>query len=262
MHLGETTVGRFASELSQKSGLKVTAEKYLLEHLLTVEISGVSAEDAINALAELNNWRVIKKSDEEILITHKSFKSSDSLAEVPKLLRQAIPKSWFLFLGEGIVPENVFSENDMARLKRAQDGLTEGHTEEDRKEASNEIASIKTSLIKLNNRNKTSIHNNFSPINRLLFPNVPPALLKNQSYPYKKWTSEEKKGALTLILLDLLSVIVEDPSTGDLVRGEIKDYMLHPEITSLRMGKGVFFIEERSADGTKRRYGIGVGFMK
>ena len=261
LHLGETTLERFVNALSEKTGQKIIAESYLKEHLLTVEVSSTPAKDLIAALLEINGWRTVKKENGDLVITHKLLPHSNSLTELPNGLRQIIPSSWFVFMGDEFDPEEGYSELELAKLRGYQEQLSEAENEDEKQQHLNAIKSEKANLKRIRSFNKQLINAGFTPVSRMLFPKVPQPLIKNQPYPYSKWTPEDKKGAMTILFIQMIQALNSGLTARTLLAGKIPDYLLHPENTSLAIKNGFFYVEERSFDGSQTRKSFGMQIL-
>ncbi len=261
LHLGETTLERFAMALSEKTGRKIIVDSYLKEHLLTIEISDTLAKDLIAAVLEMNDWRTVKRENGDLVITHKLLPHSNSLTELPDGLRQIIPRSWFLFMGDEFDPEEGYSELELTKLREYQKKLSEATNDEEKQRALDAIKREKNGLKRIRFFNKQMISATFNPVSRMLFPKVPAPLMKNQPYPYINWTPEDKKGVMTTIFTKMIQALNSGGTARTLLAGNIPDYLLHPEKTSLAIKNGFFYVEERSFDGSQTRKSFGMQIL-
>ena len=251
MHTGETTLERFAQELSKQSGKKYLADSYLRQHPMSVHASDQTAETLLNAILELNNWRSVRKENGDILITHRILPIAKTIQEIPRGVYQLIPKSWLTFMEDEFDPDASMSDSDLSDLRDLREKLTVTLDKDERISIEEEIKDKIGQLKKHRVMNKISSKGNYNPVSRLLFPTVPQALIDKKKYPYSQWSKAEKEGVHTLILLQFMEALGQARMPGALLSNKILNIFTHPEITTISIRGSFFSVEERSFDGKK-----------
>ncbi len=125
LRLGSTTLETVTASLSKQSGLKIQAVDYLKPHKMIVQIDEMCVADALNTLAELNEWRWVETDKGVLLIMRPLPRMPQSYVEASAALQSVLPKAFRTFLGVGVSPDAP--ENDRERrLKEAGafDGVT------------------------------------------------------------------------------------------------------------------------------------------
>ena len=92
LRLGCVSLPQLTDALSAQTGLRVDAADYLRARNLVVQLDGVSASAALNALAELNDWAWRDKGGGQILITRRLPVLRQEPETVPIRSRAALPK--------------------------------------------------------------------------------------------------------------------------------------------------------------------------
>jgi hypothetical protein len=98
LNLGVTTVGKLMAALSEQTGLKIQAAEYLQARTITVQMDGLTAASALDALKELNDWTSSSSVQNEILISRRRLRVDAVPAAIPRLMQAAIPKDMRTFL--------------------------------------------------------------------------------------------------------------------------------------------------------------------
>ena len=251
MHTEETTLERFAQELSKQSGKKYLADSFLRLHPMSVHATAQSAENLLSAIMEMNDWRSVQKENGDILITHRIPPIAKTIQEIPRGVYQLIPKSWLTFLGDEFDPEASMSDSDLSALINMKEKLTAAQNQDERQSIKEDIRDEIRSLKKYRAMNKISSRGSYNPVSRLLFPTVPQALIDKKKYPYSQWSKSEKDGVNTLVFLQFIEALRRERMPGALLSDKILNIFMHPEITTFSIRGSFFSVEERSYDGKK-----------
>jgi hypothetical protein len=99
LSLGSTTLLRVMDELSKQTGLKIEASDYLLERKLIVAMEGLTSREALDSLAELNDWTWYRTESGHYLLARPTFRRPSSLRDVPRAMQAALPRDFRVFLG-------------------------------------------------------------------------------------------------------------------------------------------------------------------
>lgn len=97
--LGSTTLAQVTAAMCQQTSLEISGSDYLRERKLVVMLDDVRLADALDALAEANDWAWRLDSQGEVVIARRVSRLNQTPASIPGLLRAAMPRDWRVFLG-------------------------------------------------------------------------------------------------------------------------------------------------------------------
>lgn len=126
LHLGTTTMQAAAQALAAQTGLHIQVDNCLQARKLLVEMDNLTAQDALDTLAELGDWRWFRKEDGTIWLARKRVVIPQTIADLPACLRAALPRDYRTFLGVSVelkdLPErpNDLSQNAWVPVSRMQ----------------------------------------------------------------------------------------------------------------------------------------------
>ena len=89
--LGDVSVAQFTSALSEQTGLTISAAPYLRDRRILVQMDDVSAQNALNALAEMNDWTWRETQPGEIGLFRRALKLPREPGYIPRFVQTAIP---------------------------------------------------------------------------------------------------------------------------------------------------------------------------
>lgn len=96
--LGETTAAQVAAALSTQTGLKIEATDYLKDRILDVELDHMTCTAALNAIAELNEWKWEEIGVGHIVFTRRVPPVPQKIVDIPAAMLAALPKDWRTYL--------------------------------------------------------------------------------------------------------------------------------------------------------------------
>lgn len=102
LRLGKTTLANVVAALSEQTGLKIGAESYLLDRELIVQMNDISLSMALESLAELNEWRVIRTPPDRIFLTRQAIPLTQTTADLTPAFRASLPVDIRHYLGVDI----------------------------------------------------------------------------------------------------------------------------------------------------------------
>jgi hypothetical protein len=235
LRMGATTVGKLAARIGDQIGLTIETEPMLVEHRILVQMDGISAETALQTLAELNGWEITHPGPGHYRIRPMSVPSPKQITDIPVAFRMALPMDFRRYLEmeeekeemPSIPPHGQFND---AHLNYLQD--------------------------KENQRQVTSRHRQLLDMaTESLTQDLPPALRDGQEHPYAALSEDQKDDMVTLLILHKLNLLSLDTLQGKLKPFQ-RDYtkaeltlknrsML--TISSTTQTKGVFLYEAFAA---------------
>lgn len=89
--LGSVSVADFTATLSKQTGLEISAAPYLRERRIVVQMDSVHAADALNSIAELNDWTWRETEPEHIVLMRRVLKVPQDPIYMPRLIQNALP---------------------------------------------------------------------------------------------------------------------------------------------------------------------------
>lgn len=109
LQLGETTLTRALQELSQQVHLQIQAADYLQERELVVELNNMSAQAALDTLAEGNDWIWYEEKQGQIFVSRPKFNKTQKLLDVAPAFRAIVPKDLRRFVGVDVSDAEIRS---------------------------------------------------------------------------------------------------------------------------------------------------------
>ena len=88
---GSTTLGKALAALSTQSNLSIAAAPALTDHKLVVNFEDISAEHALDAICELNDWVLSVDAKGHIIVDRPKVRKPHSLTELHDALWNALP---------------------------------------------------------------------------------------------------------------------------------------------------------------------------
>lgn len=98
LRLGSTTLERLASAIEEQTGVHVLVPRPLRDRQMIVQMGGLSMQTALDALAEINGWRVTVFSAKAVGLDRRVVSSVEQLSELPAALNGVIPRDFLHFL--------------------------------------------------------------------------------------------------------------------------------------------------------------------
>ncbi len=96
--MGETSAAALVQELSRQTGLRIDVAGYLADRKLIVNLSGLSARQALDAVAEMNDWDWRATGPGSYLVSRPTLRTPSSTNEIPRAMQAALPKDFRTFL--------------------------------------------------------------------------------------------------------------------------------------------------------------------
>lgn len=100
--LGNTTLEKVAAEVTRQTGLTIEAVDYLGERRLTIAMEGMSARDALDALAEMHDWTWYRTSPGHYLLTRHTLRLPRDPAGMMRAVPLALPPDWRRYFRVGL----------------------------------------------------------------------------------------------------------------------------------------------------------------
>ena len=261
IHSGEITVGKLMTELSLQTGIKIFAAKYLLEHQLTLNMTGVSAKHILDSLCEMHNWRWVSFDDKEVFVSHQLQPHPTDMVEFPNAFRAVYPRAWLPFLGENIDLSKQLTSKSHDLMQTRIDSAREIEDPGHRKEEEERIEKAK---FRLNVRGFYDRKGNSDvgmAKQKLNFPEDKTRYLIGMQLKYPQWTDQVRQGVINTLLLSLLiGPQIDDTLQREWTSGKLREYLIHPEHGVIGFSGGFFSFGEmvKSSDG-KLYPAFGVG---
>ncbi len=96
--LGTVTLPAVLDTLSKQTGLTIEAEPFLRERKVVIQLDGVTARTALDALAELHDWTWRDMDANRVLIMRRRVRLPAEAAALPRRIQSIIPKDIRTFL--------------------------------------------------------------------------------------------------------------------------------------------------------------------
>ena len=95
---GQTTIGEFTRQLTEKSGMQVECAAYLRNRVVTVFLPATTLRKALDAVAEVNEWRWTQEDFGKVLISRRPTPRPRTVPEAFAVARSVFPADWRRFL--------------------------------------------------------------------------------------------------------------------------------------------------------------------
>ncbi len=106
LNLGKTTLAAVALRLTEQCGVTIEPAEYLKEREMVVQMDGISARAALEALSELNDWAWKETKEKHILIARKVSRLPVKPAYIWRRIHTALPRDVRDYLGVEMRAEN------------------------------------------------------------------------------------------------------------------------------------------------------------
>ncbi|HZO90746.1 MAG TPA: hypothetical protein VFB38_20625 [Chthonomonadaceae bacterium] len=195
LRLGPTTLEKVAAALSQQTGLAINAASYLREHKLIVQMDNLPAQDALDALAALNEWIWYKTEPGHYLITRPRVRLPREIAEIPPALYKAMPIEMRRYAGFGVSVEELSPIAD-PQMRQELEALKQQGTYE--LMAPQASVGAKMDSLRLKQQN-------------LLVEVLKPDPFDGKITPYSRLTPEQKQALLIFFVSNALESAIAQP---------------------------------------------------
>jgi hypothetical protein len=91
LHLSAVTMSQIVSDLSKQTGLSISAASSIEGHRVTVDLAGVTARQALDALAEMYDWRWYRSEPGQYTLDRRVFRSPRDPSAIPSEMQLALP---------------------------------------------------------------------------------------------------------------------------------------------------------------------------
>ncbi len=117
---GKTSVGQLLLALAKQTGLHMQMTPWLRGHRLLCKLNGVTAQQALNALAAMNHWRWYESTKPAyiVLLGRKSMLPA-SVAQLPAALKQDMPVEFLHIIYTHNHTDNPFFEKMQKNMNLA-----------------------------------------------------------------------------------------------------------------------------------------------
>ena len=109
LRLGETTLAKVLQQIAQQTGLQVQPADYLVERELLVDLDNVSAAEALDTLAEGNDWIWYETRKSQIFMARPNFNRMPQLLNVAPAFRVIVPRDLRRYVGVGVTDAELRS---------------------------------------------------------------------------------------------------------------------------------------------------------
>ncbi|MCW3054620.1 MAG: hypothetical protein JWN14_3790 [Chthonomonadales bacterium] len=213
LRLGATTVGKLAARIGEQTGLTIEAEAILSEHRILVQMDGISAEVALQTLAELNGWEIVHPGPGHYRIRPISVPAPKRITDVPGAFRMALPMDFRRYLDmeaekQEAPPARPHGQFNDARQNYLQD-----------KENQRQVTARYSQLLTM--------------ATEALTQDLPPALRDGQEHPYAALSEEQKDDMITLLVLNKLKLL-----SLDMLQGKLKPFQRDYTTAELTLKNG------------------------
>jgi hypothetical protein len=110
LNMGATTLNRIMAQLSAQTGLTIQAADYLRERRLTVQMEGLTAREALDALAELHDWTWSRVEPGRYLLKRRVIRRPGLLEDIPRMMQIGLPRDLRAWLRLPALPKDDPSE--------------------------------------------------------------------------------------------------------------------------------------------------------
>ncbi|MCW3097057.1 MAG: hypothetical protein JWL77_2675 [Chthonomonadaceae bacterium] len=107
LRLGATTVGKLAAIIGDQTVLNIDTDPILSTHRIVVEMDGISAETALQTLADLNGWKITHPLSGHYHIRPIAAPLPKQIAEIPIAFRTALPMDFRRYLGLEVAKDDL-----------------------------------------------------------------------------------------------------------------------------------------------------------
>jgi len=218
-------------KLSLVSGFRITSDDYLAPHTLTAMVTGVTARQILNLVAELNGWRLIGDEQSGIQVKGPVWHAVEGVAEVASEIRKATPLDYKSFLGIQV---------DLNAWKMP-----------DEPEAWKNLSDISQAKYRLMQK-LMNPHFAKDKAAERIWKTVPAEADNGGKYRYRDWPTELRNA----VLESLIRIMVAEASyftsrAFEILNGFNIPYELNPEITEVFVSGGSygFGISRATPDG-------------
>ena len=211
LNLGKTTLAAAAQILSAQCGVTIEPAPYLKDRDLVVQIDGVSARTALEALSELNDWAWKETQEKHILISRKVSRLPATPAYIWRRIHAILPRDVHDYLGVEARAENPeeyinpLADSDQQRARKR---------EEDR-----------TRLFRL-----------FKDTQTELYDSLPRTIYAGEPFAYEKMSQSQKNNLLVQTFFPLFSLFLSQGK--EFVIGDFRPYVHDPRIAILGLTPG------------------------
>ncbi len=239
LNLGMCNVEEIAKELTAQTGTVVKVESYLKLHKLFISIDGMTSSDALSSIASMYHWRWFENDKLEIFISHKRTNILKNQNEFTNVLRDIFPVSWKTFIGDDFDFNQMLTEKELDDSRIIEEEI---NLSPDKSSVASEKLAIEQNKRRaacFNIYRRFSASSGREPILKSAFPTIPNSLKLDLTLPYRYWTEQEKRSILKCTVMDLFSNLrLASILNDELLKGQIRDYLLHPENATLLIRGG------------------------
>lgn len=221
------TIQQVTTSLSEQTGVKITAADYLREREVMLRLNSVSARAALNALAELNDWKW-RKSKEGVVLERNTLRLPVAPGPAFRQLQSAVPKDMRDFLK---------APTPSADLTKYSNPLMDNRRSDQFKFADKLIFNL---LVEDHGA---------------LLASLPPSLLDNQPLKYEQLTVVQKQQLLSQLVFHAL----KDLNENTMFAGDPGPYIWDPRTADLFIKGGAFLVYSSYRDALGGTSGMGFG---
>lgn len=235
LRLGATTVSGLTAEISEQTGLKIKADPTLAAHRILVQLDDVSAETALQTLADLNGWEVTHPRAGYYRIRPRPILIPQKTTDIPTAFQTAMPMDLRRYLGQSSEQQNQLQTS--VRSQQFNEGRLRYLREQDEKRN-----------IKLRNQQRLDLST------QTLIQTLMPLLEDRREHLYKELSPQQKENLLTHLITTQLNML-----NLALLRGELIPFQIDPgkaELT-LKDGKMLMVNSTTRLNGGMHREGFG-----
>ena len=226
LDLDSATVKQALVELSAQCKIQIAASDYLEDRVLSLHLANISASDALDTIAEGNDWIWYAENDTTIRMTRPRILTPQSLAEVPAAFKATLPKDMRRYLGYEAAPLGLVSAQDKKDLeiratfpKNAR-GSALLRSAEERSARLNMSANLFRRLFAVRLKQQ-------KPFEQMLFEET-----RNRfKIPYAQLTSDQKQALINVMVCATLARFSSDPTTFHFFHNSIPREMFDPSLT-------------------------------
>lgn len=213
LRLGATTVGKLAATIGDQTILNIDTDPILSTHRIVVEMDGISAETALQTLADLNGWEITHPRPGHYHIRPIPVLSPRRMTDIPVAFRMAMPMDFRRYIGledekEAMPQAPAHGQFNDARLHYLQD-----------REDQRQITFRHKQLLDMATASLTQ--------------DLTPTLKDGHEHPYAALSADQKDDMVTLLVLNKLNLL-----SVDLLRGKLKPFQRDYNTAELTLKEG------------------------
>ena len=217
---GTVTLQKVMQFLSEQTHLTIEAAVFLADRRLNVNVPDMSAEEVLDTLAELYDWRWFAPTPGHILLTRKRPVIPEKVADVPAAIQSVLPMDFRVYTGIDVPLDklpayaNPQKQELVQRLRR----LDPAHT----RERVERVTGRMNSLVEQSMRD--------------LFAAMRPELEAGKTFQYEQLNSSQKKAFKATLILSSYQLV--EAAMRAFFYKDLQPYQSDPMMAEITLEQG------------------------